>query len=82
MGKNLQKQFPFRTDEEIIKKIDFIANHNTRNRNQQIEHVLKQCIYDFEKLNGTLNIDENGQVTLEKQNHLNLMGKLSQSKIG
>ncbi len=82
MGKNLQKQFPFRTDEEIIKKIDFIASQNTRNRNQQIEHLLKQCINEFELKNGTLVIDDNGTVSLAKQNQLNLMGKLSQSKIG
>lgn len=77
MGKNLQKQYPFRTDDKIIKKIDYIAETNTRNRNQQIEHLLKECINTYEIENGELIVGEDGQVSLAKPR---LEGKLSNSK--
>ena len=66
MGKNLQKQYPFRTDETIIKKIDYIAELNTRNRNQQIEHLLKECINQYEAVNGKLIIEEDGNIIQSK----------------
>ncbi|MDF2943583.1 MAG: hypothetical protein K0S01_2441 [Herbinix sp.] len=68
MGKNLQKQYPFRTDDMIIKKIDYIADLNTRNRNQQIEHLLKECINDYEINNGKIIIEEDGSITINKPN--------------
>lgn len=80
MGKNLQKQFPFRTDYSIIKKIDYIADANTRNRNQQIEHCLKKCIADYEALHGELLVDEDGNVTTAKPKAVE--GKSFNSKIG
>jgi hypothetical protein len=62
MGKNLQKQYPFRTDDIFIKKIDYIAEQNTRNRNQQIEHLIKNCISEYEASNGELIVEEDGTV--------------------
>ncbi len=56
MGKNLQKQYPFRTDEIFIKKLDYIAKYNSRNRNDQIEFLIKECIRNFEKEIGTIDI--------------------------
>jgi hypothetical protein len=63
MGKNLQKLYSFRTDDVIIKKIEYIAKQNTRNRNQQIEHLLKECISKYEKEYGVINTegDKNGE---------------------
>lgn len=58
MGKNLQKLFSFRTDDSIIEKLNFIAEYNTRTRNKEIEHVLKQHIKNFECNIGKLEIDE------------------------
>jgi len=58
MGKNLQKQYSFRTDDLIIRKIEYIAEINTRNRNQQIEHLLKECIKEYETLNGNIKIEQ------------------------
>lgn len=81
MGKNLQKLYSFRTDDSIIKKIEYIADSNTRNRNQQIEHLLKECIKEYEYKHGELLVDENGNVTLAKPK---VMGKVesSNSKTG
>lgn len=57
MGKNLKKQYSFRTDEWIIKKIEYIGKINTRNRNQEIEHMLKQNIKKYEEENGTIKLE-------------------------
>lgn len=81
MGKNLQKLYSFRTDETIIKKIEYIATENTRNRNQQIEHILKECIAQYETENGQLIVGEDGSVTLAKPKEIK-PGKLSNSKSG
>lgn len=81
MGKNLQKLYSFRTDDEIIKKIEYIASTNTRNRNQQIEHLLKDCINNYEIKNGQLIVGEDGSVTLAKPKDTRL-GKSSTSKTG
>ena len=67
MGKNLKPQFSFRTDKELIKKIEFIAEQETRNRNQQIEHLIKQCIEEYEKKNGKLIYTEDEEIVLEKE---------------
>lgn len=66
MGKNLQKQFSFRTDDDLILKINYIAEHNTRTRNKEIEHVLKNHVSEFEKEHGELIIKDNGQIELAK----------------
>ena len=82
MGKHLQKLFSFRTDEELIKKIEYIAKSNTRNRTQQIEHLLKQCINNFENINGKLLIDDNGNVSPSINKLDYCIEKSSTSKIG
>jgi hypothetical protein len=82
MGKNLQKQYQFRANDIIIKKIDYIAKQNTRNRNQQIEHLLKECISNYETENGELTIEEDGTVHPKKLNTNDKMGKSSSLKTG
>ncbi len=62
MGKHIYKQYPFRTDETTIKKLDFIADKNTRTRNQQIEHLAKICISEYEAKYGELIINDDGTV--------------------
>lgn len=82
MGKNLQKQYPFRTDDNIIKKIDYIAEQNTRNRNQQIEHLLKSCISDYEDKHGELIIEEDGTLHPKNIHTKDELGKSSTYKVG
>lgn len=49
MGKNLQKLYGFRTDDELIKRLDRVALKEHRNRNKQIEYILDMYITDYEK---------------------------------
>ncbi len=58
MGKNLKKLYSFRTEDWIMKKIEYIGEKNTRNRTQEIEHILKQHIQKYELENGKIEIDE------------------------
>lgn len=81
MGKNLQKLYSFRTDDSIIKKIEYIADSNTRNRNQQIEHLLKECIKEYEYEHGELLVGDDGKVTLAKPKAVNKV-ESSSSKTG
>ena len=68
MGKNLKPQFSFRTDKEIIRKIEYIAKQETRNRNQQVEHLLKKCVEEFEQEYGKLIYNnENDEVILANE---------------
>lgn len=54
MGKNLQKLYSFRCDDELIDKIEVIAKENTRTRNKEIEHVLKLYVKDYESKHGKI----------------------------
>lgn len=68
MGKNLLKQYNFRTNEEIVKKMNFIAEANSRTRNREIEYLLKEHIKNYEQANNVvLKINEEGNVYQEKQ---------------
>lgn len=58
MGKNLETQYSFRCDEETIKKLEIIAKKNTRTRNQEMKHIIKKYIENYEK--------ENGEIVIEK----------------
>lgn len=81
MGKNLQKLFSFRTNDELINKMNFIAEYNSRTRNKEIEHVLKMHITNFESEHGKLIVGEDGNVTLAKPSKVN-MDELSITKTG
>lgn len=54
MGKNLEPQYSFRCDAITIKKLEYIANKNTRNRNQEMKHIIKNHIAQYEKENGPI----------------------------
>ena len=58
MGKNLEKQYAFRCDEETIKKIEYIASQHTRNRNQEMKHIMKQYIEAYEEDHGKIKVEE------------------------
>ena len=57
MGKNLKKLYSFRTDDIIIKKLNYIAEQNTRTRNQEIEMLIKNHIKKYELENGEIKLD-------------------------
>ena len=55
MGKNLVQPTTFRfKDKEFLRKIDIIAKNNCRNRNQQVEYILRAFVDEFEAENGEI----------------------------
>ncbi|MGI5947500.1 MAG: hypothetical protein ACOX8K_08855 [Lachnospiraceae bacterium] len=68
MGKNLENQYAFRCDKETIKKLEFIADQHTRTRNQEMKHIIKKYIDEYEKEHGEITIsDEAKENPLKKQ---------------
>lgn len=64
MGKNLQKLYSFRTSDDVIEKLNIIAENHSRTRNKEIEFALKQYIKKYENEEGeiilkNINIDTN-----------------------
>lgn len=58
MGKNLKKLYSFRTDDIVIKKLNYIAESNTRTRNQEIEMLIKEHIKEYERNYGEIKVNE------------------------
>ncbi len=58
MGKNLEKQYAFRCDDETIKKLEYIAAQHTRTRNQEMKHIIKQYVDAWEEDYGKINVEE------------------------
>lgn len=56
MGKNLQKLYSFRTNDELIEKLNIIAEKHSRTRNKEIEYALKQYVENFENQEGKINL--------------------------
>ena len=63
MGKNLEPQYAFRCDETTIKKLEYIAKKNTRTRNQEMKHIIKTYIQEYENKHGEIIIEP---ITREK----------------
>ena len=57
MGKNLEPQYAFRCDETTIKKLEYIAKVNTRTRNQEMKHLIKSYIQEYENKHGEIVIE-------------------------
>lgn len=47
-----------RFEEEMLLKITYIARRNRRSFNAQMEYLAQQCIEQYEKENGTINIQD------------------------
>ena len=58
MGKNLEPQFAFRCDKKTIQKLEHIAEKNTRTRNQEMKHIIKKYINEYEAEHGKIIIEE------------------------
>lgn len=56
MGKNLQKLYSFRTNDELIEKLNIIAEKHSRTRNKEIEYALKQYVENYETQEGRINL--------------------------
>lgn len=53
--------YPLRVSKELIQKIKYIADRNSRSINKEIEQIIKQYILNFEKKNGVIEISEQDQ---------------------
>lgn len=51
-------RYNFRTDKEILYKLNFIAEYNGRTSNKEIEFIVKQYITEFEKKHGQINLND------------------------
>lgn len=58
MGKNLEKQFAFRCDDNTIKKLEYIAQSHTRTRNQEMKHIIRQYINRYEMEHGEIIVED------------------------
>lgn len=47
-----------RTDEEIKKKIEYIAKENSRSTGKEIEMLIKEHIKEYEKYNGKIKTED------------------------
>lgn len=56
MGVHKQKLFSFRTNDELIEKLNIIAEKHSRTRNKEIEYALKQYVENFEDQEGKINL--------------------------
>lgn len=57
MGKNKNKAYSLRLDEDIMNKIRAIAEKEDRPLSKQFERITKEYIENYEKRNGNINID-------------------------
>lgn len=65
MGKNLEPQYAFRCDSITIKKLEYIATQHTRTRNQEMKHIIKNHILQYEQEHGTIIINNDTNTTQE-----------------
>jgi len=63
---NEKKQFIIRVPSNIIEKVKFIAAHNGRTANKEIERLLIYLITRFEKKNGEITLDNPPPPPLEQ----------------
>ena len=53
-----QKSFTIRIDEDILRKFQYVAKYDARSASGQILHLIHQCIRDFEKEHGKIDLSE------------------------
>ena len=47
----LINQYPLRIDEELMEKLKYIANENSRSVNREIEFAIKKLVKEYEEEN-------------------------------
>lgn len=68
MGKNKNKAYSLRLDEEIMNKIRAIAEKEDRPLSKQFERITRDYIENYEKKNGRVNIDVHHNETVNINN--------------
>ena len=58
MKDNLPR-YPLRVSQVLLDKLAFIAEFEGRTKNKEIEQLIKRRIAEFEKENGTIEINKN-----------------------
>ncbi|MBO5329153.1 MAG: hypothetical protein J6A71_01350 [Anaerotignum sp.] len=53
-----QKHISIRIDEAVLKKFHYISKYNDRSASRQIMYLINQCIRDFEKEHGEIELKE------------------------
>ena len=53
-----QKHISIRIDEDILKKFHYVSRYNGRSASGQIMYLINQCIRDFEKDQGNIELEE------------------------
>lgn len=56
--KNNATQFTVRIDPKIARKLVYIADHYGRSQNGQIGWLVKQCVAEFEKEYGRIELED------------------------
>lgn len=57
MKKNYPR-FTLRVSQELLSKISYIAEANSRTKNREIEMIIKRYISDYERLYGKISTEE------------------------
>lgn len=68
MGKNKNKAYSLRLDEEIMNKIRAIAEKEDRPLSKQFERITRDYIENYEKKNGRVSIDVHHNETVNINN--------------
>ena len=68
MGKNKNKAYSLRLDEEIMNKIRAIAEKEDRPLSKQFERITKDYIENYEKKNGSINVEIHDNKHIENIN--------------
>lgn len=59
MSSSLQK-FTLRIPAQIIDKLKYVADHNGRSANREIEHIIQKHIEDWEAIHGPIPLEVGG----------------------
>ena len=54
---NKQKHISIRIDEEVLKKFHYVSRYNGRSASGQILYLINQCIREFEKEQGEIDLE-------------------------
>ena len=60
-------QYGLRIPEEVMDKLKYIAGHNGRSANKEIEQLILTHIASFEQHNGKIILDENDYAFIRKR---------------
>lgn len=53
-----QKHMSIRIEEDTLKKFHYVSKYNGRSASGQIMYLINQCIRDFEKEQGKIELEE------------------------